>query len=141
MELGSNQSFIKLVLKEAAKEDCDYEILRKLADYLQILEDNSAPTAAITITTEGFIDIDVGAYTIREDGNGNTIGLFKKVDGRLEQITFPLKHEVKLIKGSGTGELTPPKGWRFVDDAAIINKYNIGVAPNYKLAAIEYIGI
>lgn len=141
MALKRNQSYFKLAVKELDKDDCHYELLQKIATYLTPVADNQSAEPAIVVATDSFQDIVVNDYIIREDGNGKTIGLFKRVEGRWEQITFPLPNEIRLVKGSGIGELVPPLGWKIVDDPNIINRYNIGTTPNYEVAAIVYTGV
>ena len=52
-----------------------------------------------------------------------------------------LPGEIVLIRGSGVTVLTPPKGWQIISDNEIQIKYNLGTSPNWKIAAIEYIGV
>lgn len=141
MATQSNAKYLKLIIHELSPEDCDYDIIRKIASRLEVLDSSPTPADGITIHREGFSDISVGSYFIQEDGSGNTLGLSKKVDGALYPITFPLPGEIRMVKGSGIGPVTPPKGWKLVSDSEIQSKYNVGISPNWKVAAIEYIGI
>lgn len=142
MTLEANDSFIRVSLKEISVDDPFYPTLQKLAAHLQVSFVNmGASENGISITREEFVDAFVGTYTIREDGSGKTIGLFKNVEGILRPLSFALPGEIRLLRGGEIGELIPPAGWRIVPDEDIQRRYNIGTSPNWKVAAIEYIGI
>lgn len=141
MAVDSNDSFIQLSLKELSEDDPCADILQKLVDSLQVSLLNPGAAAGVSICNESFLDSFVGSYCIREDGSGNTIGLFKRINNQLRQIALPLRGEIKIIKGSGIGPVTVPIGWQLITDSEIQSKYNIGTSPNWKAAAIEYIGI
>ena len=142
MTLEANDSFIRVSLKEIEKTDPFYETLQKLVNHIQISVVNvGAAESGIAVVREDFLDAFVGTYAIREDGSGKTIGLFKNVDGILRPIRFPLPGEIALLRGGEVAELVPPAGWRIVEDEDIQRRYNIGASPNWKVAAIEYIGI
>lgn len=142
MSLEANDSFIRVSLKEISVEDAFYPTLQKVVEHLQISFVNlGASENGIAVTREEFLDAFVGTYTIREDGSGKTIGLFKNVEGILRPLSFPLPGEIRLLRGGEIGELVPPAGWRIVADEDIQRRYNLGVSPNWKVAAIEYLGI
>lgn len=136
----TQDSFITFSLEELSKDDCAYEILNKLVSHLRATLSNPGASAGISILRDAFIDAFVGSYAIKENGAGITIGMFKMVDGDLISYRPALPNEVAFVKGSGIGPLVIPEGWRLVTDEEIQAK-NIGVSPNWKLAAIEYVGI
>ena len=141
MSLETNDSFLELTIKELSKDDPFYDVLEKVVSHLQISFLNGGSESGISIVREGFNDSFVGTYSIREDGSGKTIGLFKNIEGQAIPISLPLPGEIRLVRGSGIGELIPPRGWLLVTDETIIRKYNIGTSPNWNVAAIEYIGV
>lgn len=142
MSLESNDSFIRVSLKEISVEDPFYETLQKLVDHLQIsLVNVGSSDNGISIIREEFVDAFVGSYAIKENGSGITVGLFKNTEGNLVPISFSLPNEIKLVQGSEIGEFVPPKGWKISEDPDILRRYAIGTSPNYKVAPIVYVGI
>lgn len=141
MSIENNDSFVQVTVKELSKDDCDYDIINKLADHLNVTIKNDGSNGAISICREGFTDTFTGSYCIRENGDGTTVGLFKLVNNKYEQVKFALPGELALAKGSGIGPIEVPSGWRLVQDESLQRKYNIGAAPNWEVAVIEYIGI
>lgn len=140
MSIPHNDNFLEVALKELSKDDPHYDILRKLIGHLHITLKNPG-AEGVGVFRESFLDTVIGSYGIRENGSGTTLGLYKRVDNQLLPITLPLPGEMRLMKGDGATELTPPLGWRIVDDGMIQRKYNIGTSPKWNVAAIEYIGI
>lgn len=137
----TQDSFVEITIIGLPKDDCAYEVLKKVADHLSITLKNPGANAGIAILRDSFVDAFVGSYAIKENGAGITIGLFKNVDGNLKPISLSLPGEIKLLKGSGIGPLVPPDGWRIVADTTVQAKYNLGVSPNWEVAAVEYFGI
>lgn len=132
---------LRLVARELSPDDKYYDLLRTVVSRVVIEDTSTVPTDGIAIYREGYNDISIGSYFVREDGSGRTLGLYKKVDGQLLPLSFPLPGELKIIKGSGIGPLVPPQGWKIVDDQILQSKYNTGVSPNWSSAVIEYVGI
>lgn len=141
MVLDTNDSFIETSIKEIDKTDPFYDTLQKVADHLQLTLKNPGAASGISVIRDNFTDTFVGPYAIKESGSGETQGLFKDVEGILVQVTLPLLGEIKIIKGSGIGPFKAPPGWQIVQDIQIQSRYNVGTAPNWKAAAVEYIGI
>lgn len=142
MSLESNDSFIRLSLKEISPDDAFYPTLQKILDHVQISFVNlGASENGIAIVREEFLDAFVGSYALKETGSGLTVGLFKNVEGVLVPISFALPGEIRLLQGGEVGELIPPRGWEIVQDEEIQHRFNLGTSPNWKVAAIRYIGI
>jgi len=133
-------SFIQLTFKDLDKTDCDYKILRKFLDKIHVTLLNSG-VDGVGIFRESFTDIYTGGYYIKESGSGVFQGLFKVVEGVPVAIKPSFQGEITLIRGSGSTELIPPPGWIIIADSDIQSRYNIGTSPNWKVAAIEYIGV
>ena len=140
--LDSNDTFVEIILKEDYTDtDDEYtDLLKAVIERIQLKTSNLGE-GVIRVCRGDFTDTFVGPYCIRENKSGVTQGLYKLVDGSLKQITLPLRGEMKLIKGSGVGPPTIPDGWKLITDTQITNKYNIGVSPNWIVAAIEYEGV
>lgn len=142
MPLRTNDSFYQIRIDEKlSKDDCDYDLLMKLADLLHVSAKNDGSSAAITVCVEGQEDLEVGEYCILQDGRGNDLGLFKNVDNNLEPVRFGLPKEIVLLRGDGISSLKIPEGWRLVEDDSIQSQYNVGTSPNWEVAAIEYVGL
>ena len=141
MSLITNDSFVEVSLKEVSKESCYFDVLEKVRDHLQITLVNPGATAGVGILRSSLVDTPVGAYFIQENGAGITIGLFKNVDGIPIQIKLPLPGEITIIKNQSNGAFVPPKGWILVTDTEAQSKYNVGASPNWKFAAVQYVGI
>lgn len=141
MAQGRINKLLKLVVRELSPDDKYYDLLRLITSRVAIEDASNTPSDTISIYRESFNDISVGSYFIREDGSGNTLGLYKKVDGQLRPLTFPLPGEIRIIAGSGIGPIQVPQGWQLVTDSTLQEKYNTGVSPNWTSAAIQYVGI
>lgn len=138
--ISHNDTYIEVSVNELSADDPLKEVLERVAANLIVTLKNPG-AEGLGVCREAFLDTAVGAYCVRESGSGVTLGLFKRVDNQLTQITLPLPGEVKLMKGDGATQLSPPSGWRIVADEMIQRKYNLGTSPNWILAAIEYVGI
>lgn len=146
MSLEQNDNIVEVGLKEVSKDDCFYDILQKVKDHIQIRIKGAASRFGVGVCFGSFTDNFFDRYCIKENGSGVTEGLFKLVDGKPVQVTLPLPNtlngrEIRLWYGDGNSELVPPPGWRLVDDDDIRSKLNLGTSPNWKVAAIEYVGI
>lgn len=141
MAQGRISKLLKLVVRELSPDDKYYDLLRMIVSRVVVEDSSNTPSDTISIYRENFNDISVGSYFIREDGSGKTQGLYKKVDGVLLPVSFPLPGEIRIIKGSGIGAIQVPQGWRLVTETTLQEKYNTGVSPNWTSAAIEYVGI
>lgn len=140
MTNGVQDSFIQITLKDVDKNDCDYKILQKFLDNIHVTLVNPGADG-VGIFRESFTDIYTGGYYVKESGSGQFQGLVKITEGVPVSIRPTLLGEIALIRGTGATELIPPKGWRIIADNEVQNRYNIGTSPNWKVAAIEYIGV
>lgn len=140
--LESNDTFVELIIKDpnSLSNDPYADVVQAVVDRVQLKTSNLGE-GVVRVCRGDYTDVFVGPYCIREDASGNTIGLFKLVDDRLEQIGLAFKNEFRLITGSGVDAPSVPKGWELVTDSQIVNKYNIGTPPNWIVAAIKYVGI
>lgn len=133
-------TFLEITFKEIDREDPDFKLFKKISDYIHVSLVNPG-AEGVGIFRESFTDVYTGGYFVKETGSGVFQGLFKIVEGVPIEIRPSLTNEVVIVKGSGITPLTPPKGWKIIDDTDIQSKYNIGTSPNWKVAAIEYIGV
>lgn len=140
MNRERQDSFIELTLTDVDKDDVDYKILQKLANSIHISLVNKG-AEGVGIFRESFSDIYTGGYYVKENGSGTFQGLFKVDEGVPISIRPALVGEIALLRGSGTLALIPPKGWQIISDIDIQSRYNIGASPNWKVVAIEYIGV
>lgn len=139
MGIKNNDTFIQVTLKESSEDDCLNDILNGVVDRLQFsLVTPGSP--GIAICRGDVTDTFVEDYCIRENGSGTTVGLFKRINGRLEQVKLAIPGELALIQGSGLSKIDVPVGWTLVEDENLQQKYNIGSSPNWEVALIKYIG-
>lgn len=137
---SQQDSYLDITLKELDKEDPDYKLLKKLSDHMHVSLANKG-AEGIGIFRESFTDVYVGGYYVSESGSGLFQGLRKIVEGVPQEIRPTLVGEIVILRGNGVTELVPPKGWKIINDSDIQSKYNVGTSPNWKVAAIEYIGV
>lgn len=144
MSLEENDSFVELTLDEVEKEHCYYDVLNFFIDHVAIRL-KGAISSGIGVCVGNFTGNFTGRYCVKENGSGQTEGLFKLIDGKPVPITLPLTYngntEFKLWPGDGVTEIDPPPGWQLVTNDKLIRKYNCGNAPTWDLALIEYVGI
>lgn len=146
MSVETNENIVEVGLKEVDKDDCSYAILRKVADHLQIRLKGAFARLSVGVCFGSFTENSLDRYCIKENGGGVTEGLFKLVDGKPTQIGLPLPSssngtEMRLIFGDGTSILVAPPGWEIVTDEEIQRKVFLGTGPNWKVAAVKYVGI
>lgn len=135
------ESILTVTVKEMYRDRTGFDLIQKLANHLKIEVDLNQLSGVVQITREGFLDEFFGRYALKENGSGALIGLIKSVNGVMRPISPGIPNEIRILEGEAGVELVPPKGWEIIDDVAIQSRYNIGNSPNWRIAAIRYIGI